>query len=350
MARSVTSPSAEPRPLLRAWDKLKSWEGLLLGILLVIILVNSVQAPSYLSIRNQTNLFQLFIEKIIVALVMTFLMINGEIDLSVASMMALSAATLGRLHELGVPLGAACLAGLAVGAACGLLNGFMVARVGLPAMVVTLAGMIGYRGIAYILVEDRFVGGFPEWFNTLGQRPLVGPFPLALLIFFVLLVIALIVLQYSAFGRYVFVIGNSRDVARYTGVKVQRVKMLLFVASGLVAAFAGLLYAARLGSVRGSLAEGFELDIITMVLMGGVNMYGGAGSLYGVLLSILIILNLRNGMSLINLTGHVQTGVIGALLILSVLLPNLARNARAALGHRRASRVAAAPLEARESP
>lgn len=350
MARRATSPSAGRRLLVRAWDRLKSWEGLLLGILLVIIIVNSLRAPAYLSIRNQTNLFQLFIEKIIVALIMAFVMINGEIDLSVASVMGLSAATLGRLHELGVPLGAACAAGLVVGMLCGLLNGFMVARVGLPALVVTLAGMIGYRGVAYILVEDRFIGGFPEWFSRLGQRPLVGPLPFALVIFFVLLIVAIVVLQYSAFGRYVFVIGNNREMARYAGVKVRRVKMTLFILSGLVAAFAGLLYAARLGSVRGSLAEGFELDIITMVLMGGVNMYGGAGSLYGVLLSILIILNLRNGMSLINLTGHVQTGVIGALLILSVLLPNLARSTRSALDRRRVSRLAGAPLEAPGSP
>ncbi|PKO22911.1 MAG: ATPase [Chloroflexi bacterium HGW-Chloroflexi-1] len=350
MARSATSPAGGRNLLLGAWERLKSWEGLLLGVLVVIVIINSLQAPAYLSIRNQTNLFQLFIEKIIVALIMTFILINGEIDLSVASVMGLAASTLGRLYELGVPIEAAFLIGLAVGIACGLLNGFMIAYAGLPSLVVTLAGMIGYRGLAYILLEDRFIGNYPEWFSRLGQQPLIGPFPLALVIFFVLLVGAIIVLQYSAFGRYVYVIGNSREVARYSGVKVRRVKMALFIVSGLVAALAGLLYAARLGSVRGSVAEGFELDIITMVLMGGVNMYGGAGSLYGVLLSILIILNLRNGMSLINLTGHVQTGVIGVLLILSVLAPNLARNIQATLNRRRMRHLAGTLSEAQESP
>jgi rhamnose transport system permease protein len=109
----------------------------------------------------------------------------------------------------------------------------------------------------------------------------------------------------------------------------------LFIASGTVSALAGVLFAARLGSVRGDLALGFELDIITMVLLGGVSIFGGSGSIYGVLLSILIVLNLRNGMSLANITGHIQTGVIGILLILSVLIPNLTQTVRTAWNRRR---------------
>ena len=157
-----------------------------------------------------------------------------------------------------------------------------------------------------------------------------------------MLALAVVLLHYMGFGRYVFVIGNNREVARYSGVKVKRVKMLLFIASGTIAALAGLFYAARLGAVRGSTGEGFELDIITMVLLGGVSSFGGTGSLFGVLLSILIILNLRNGMGLLGLTGHIQTGVIGMLLILSVLVPNLARDAQTALKRRRFAHSAAA--------
>ena len=138
------------------------------------------------------------------------------------------------------------------------------------------------------------------------------------------MILVIIVLEYSGFGRHVYVIGNSRDVAQYSGIKVRRVKMILFAMCAFVAAVAGVLFAARLGAVRGDTALGFELDIITMVLLGGVSIFGGSGSIYGVLLSILIVLNLRNGMSLVNLTGHLQTGVIGILLILSVLIPNLA--------------------------
>jgi rhamnose transport system permease protein len=314
--------------MARIWERLRSWEGLLLAVLVVVVVINIVRSPFYLGIDNQVNLFQLSIEKIIVALVMTAIIINGEIDLSVASMMGLSACVLARLHELGAPLPLAILASLLTGVICGAFNGFWIAYVGLPSLAVTLAGLIGFRGLARVLLGDRSIGGFPAWFAALGQQPLVGPFPLALIVFFVLLGLAVLVLQFSAFGRYIYVIGNNSEVARYSAVKVRRVKLLLFVASSVIAALAGLLLAARLGAVRGNTADGFELDIITMVLLGGVSIFGGTGTLVGVGLSILIILNLRNGMSLVNITGNTQTGVIGALLILSVLLPNWTRDLR----------------------
>jgi len=316
-------------------ERLKSWEGLLLAILVVVVVNNAVQSPFYLSVENQVNLFQLFIERIIVALAMTFIIINGEIDLSVASVMGLASCLLAFLHEQGVPMPAAIVVTLTVGVIVGALNGFWISVVGLPSLAVTLAGLIGYRGVARILIEDRSIGNFPEWFNRLGQQPLLGPFPLASVIFLVLLVVAIVVLQYSAFGRYVYVIGNNREVARYSGVRVRRVKMILFVASSTLATLAGLLLAARLGAVRGSTAEGFELDIITMVLLGGVSIFGGSGTLVGVGLSILLILNLRNGMSLVNITSNTQTGVIGVLLILSVLIPNWGQDARSLWNRRR---------------
>jgi rhamnose transport system permease protein len=197
--------------------------------------------------------------------------------------------------------------------------------------------LIGYRGLARVLLEDRSIGDFPEWFDTLGQQGLVGPLTLAMILFFIFVVVAIVLLQYAGFGRHVYVIGNSKDVARYAGVKVNRVKMILFIASGTVAALAGLLFAARLGAVRGDIGLGFELDIITMVLLGGVSIFGGSGTIYGVLLSILIVLNLRNGMSLANITGHVQTGVIGVLLILSVLIPNITQYVREVWSRRQAA-------------
>jgi rhamnose transport system permease protein len=308
------------------WERLRRWETLLVAILIVTILINISQSPNYLSIGNIVNLFQLSIEKIIVALMMTFLIINGEIDLSVASVMGLVACVLARLFELGVPIEIGIIVGLLAGLLAGAFNGFWIAYVGLPSLAVTLAGLIGYRGIARIFLEDRSIGDFPAWFDSLGQQPLIGPFTLGIILFFALLVITVIVLQLTAFGRYVYVIGNNPAVARFSGVKVRRVKMMLFMLSGLVAALAGLLLAGRLGAVRGNTADGFELDIITMVLLGGVSIFGGKGTLTGVGLSILIILNLRNGMSLINITGNTQTLVIGALLILSILVPNWGRD------------------------
>lgn len=320
---------------------LRRWEALLLGILFVVVLFNVTRSPFYLRIDNLVNVFELSIEKIIVALVMTFIIINGEIDLSVASVMGLAACVVARLHADGVAMPLAVLVALLVGLACGAFNGFWIAYVGLPSLAVTLAGLIGYRGAARILLEDKSIGNFPAWFNTLGQQPLIGPFPFAIILFFVMLVAAVIILQRTAFGRYVYVIGNNKEVARYSGIQVRQVKMRLFMASGLIAALAGVLLAARLGAVRGNTAEGFELDIITMVLLGGVSIFGGSGTLTGVALSILIILNLRNGMSLANITGNTQTGVIGALLILSVLVPNLVSRAR---GLRSRVRPAGSPL------
>jgi len=321
--------------MLRRLERLKSWEGLLLFILIVVIVFNTFSTPHYLLVENQINLFELHIEKIIVALIMTFIIINAEIDLSVGSVMGLAGCVMAFMFERGVPFGVSLIAGLLTGVLAGAINGFMVSYVGLSSLIVTLAGLIGFRGFAHVLLENRSVGNYPAWFDRLGQQPLIGPFPLAMIIFFILLIIALIILQWSGVGRYVFVIGYNREVARYSGVNVRRVKMTLFIVSGFVAAFAGLLLAARLGSMRGDTAQGTELDAITMVLLGGVSIFGGTGSLYGVLLSILIILNLRNGMGLLNITGETQTGVIGALLILSVLVPNIGRGVRDAWNRRR---------------
>lgn len=302
---------------------LRGWEALLLVLLALIVAANISASPFYLGVGNLVNLFQLSIEKVIVALAMTLIIINGEIDLSVASVMGLAACVLAWLFQMGVPVPVAILGGLGAGLLAGLFNGYWVAHVGLPSLAVTLAGLIGFRGVARILLEDRAIGGFPQWFNMLGQQPILGPLTLSLIVFFVLFAVFAVVLHASAFGRLVYVIGNNAEAARYSGVKVKRMKLILFVISGLVAALAGLLYAARLGSVRGDMAAGFELDIITIVLLGGVSIFGGSGNLLGVGLSILIILNLRNGMGLANITGNTQTSVIGGLLILSVLVPNL---------------------------
>jgi rhamnose transport system permease protein len=310
---------------MNALARLQSWEGLLLILLILIVGCNLTQTPYYLGVGNIVNLFQLSIEKIIVVLTMTLIIISGEIDLSVASVMCLATCVMAKLFDIGAPLPWALVAGLASGATAGLINGVCVAYVGLPSLAVTLAGLIGYRGVGRILVEDRAIGGFPPWFNAIGQQPFLGPLTFSIIIFFILFIITAVVLNSSVVGRLVYVMGSNLEAARYSGVRVKRAKLLLFVASGLNAALAGLLYAARLGSVRGDMADGFELDIITMVLLGGVSIFGGSGSLAGVGLSILVILNLRNGMGLANVTGNAQTSVIGALLILSVLVPNIAQ-------------------------
>ena len=305
---------------------LKSWEGFLAIILLVVVIVNSLLSESFLSIENQINLFVLSIEKVIIALVMAKIIINAEIDLSVASMMGLSACALGWFVESGMSMTMALIASITIGAVGGAFNGFWITVVKLPSLVVTLAMLIGFRGLARVLIGDRSIKMFPQWFEDLGQQPLFLNIPFSVMIFMALLICVVIILEYTGFGRHIYTIGINQNVALYSGINVARVKMLLFIFSGIISAIAGILYAARLGTVRGDMGLGFELDIITIVLLGGVSIFGGSGSIYGVILSILIVLYLRNGMSLSNITGHLQTGVIGVLLILSVLIPNVLEN------------------------
>jgi rhamnose transport system permease protein len=304
-------------------SRLKSWEGFLLASFVAIFLVNTAASPEFLTFQNQVNLFELSIEKIIVALVMTLIIINGEIDLSVGSIMGLSACAFGWMLQQGIAAPWAAAGCILIGVACGAFNGWFVTRVGLPSLVVTLATLIGFRGLARVLVEDRGINNFPAWVNQLGQQGLIGPLPLAPLIFLALFVALYLVLERSGFGRKTYVIGANRDVAEFSGINTARHKMILFIASGTVSALAGLLYAARVGAVRGDIAQGFELDIITIVLLGGVSIFGGSGTLLGTLLSTLIVLSLRNGMALLNVTGHIQTAVIGALLLLSVVAPRI---------------------------
>ena len=302
---------------------LKRWETLLFAVLIVVMALNGIESKYYWGVGNFVNLFQLSIEKSIVALMMTFVIIGADIDLSVASVMGLAACVMAWTFQQGAPLPLAILLALGAGVLAGLNNAFWIAYVGLPSLAVTLAGLIGYRGVARILVEDRAIGGFPEWFNTLGQQALIGPLTLSIVIFVLLFGFFAILLHASAFGRLVYVVGSNIQAARYSGVRVGLVKTAMFVGSAAVAALAGILYAARLGSVRGDTADGFELDIITTVLLGGVSIFGGKGNLVGVGLSLLVILNLRNGMGLADITGNTQNYVIGGLLILSVLIPNL---------------------------
>ena len=315
---------------MASWARRYTWELVLATILLGTVVFNLSESSGYLSVDNFVNLFQLHIEKVIVVVSMTFVIISGEIDLSVASVMAWSAAVLATLHEHDAPMVVAVVVALVAAAAAGLLQGWCVARLGLPSLVVTLAGLIGWRGAARILVEDRSTGNFPDWFDRLGQDELLGPLPFALVLFVALFAVGWVVLQRSATGRVLYVIGDNAEVARYSGVDVARTRLGLFVMSSTVAGVAGILFAARLGTVRGDVATGFELEIITIVLLGGVSIFGGSGRMSGVLLAVLIVLNLRNGFGLANVGGNSQTGVIGAILILSVIAQNLIDR----IGHR----------------
>jgi len=306
---------------MTALRRLQSWEGFLIVVLIFIVLRNTALSPEFLTTGNIINLFQLSIEKVILALAMTLIIVNAEIDLSVGSMMGLAACAFGYMFDNGVDARLAIAICLVIGLAGGALNGVCVAWLGLPSLVVTLATMIGFRGAARVMVEDRGITDFPDWFDAIGQQGMIGPLPFGLVAFAVLFAIFYVLLQRSGFGRKTYVIGTNRDVAEYAGINTKRHKIILFTISGVIAAFAGLLYAARVGAVRGDVGNGFELDVITMVLLGGVSIFGGTGTLVGTVLAILIVLSLRNGMALENITGHIQTGVVGLLLIASVVVP-----------------------------
>lgn len=323
---------------------LRRWETLLLVILLVVIAVNAAAVPGFLGLQNQSNLLELSLEKAIVALAMAFVIISGEIDLSVASVMGLCAVVMAVAWEAGLAIELAVVLAILVGAACGLFNGFWVAVVGLPSLAVTLAGLIGYRGLAFFFIEGRFIYDLPQHFKDFAQAGFIGPAPMSIFFYVILLVLAIVLLHFAGFGRYIYAIGNNKEAAFYSGVRVVRTKMAVFTMSGIAAAIAGVIIAARFGAVRGSTAEGFELEIITMVLLGGVSIFGGSGTMIGVFLATLLVLNLRNGMDLASINGIVQIGVIGLLLILSVLLPNLYSKLRSRIyaQRTRAERAAAA--------
>ena len=311
---------------LARWSWLRRWDTLMLVVLILVVIADTQLSPFYFDLKNIANVFYLSIEKAMVVLVMTYVIISGEIDLSVASVMGLSASILAFTYEAGWSIPAGIAVALLVGVLCGLVNGYFSAYLGIPSLVVTLAGLIMYRGFARILLEDRSVGNFPAWFTDLGQKGFIGPFPISVVLLLVMFVLGYVILQRTAFGRFVYAIGSNSPGAQYAGINVRRVKMTIFVVSALMAAFAGLWYAARLGNIRANAAEGFELDIITIVLLGGVSIFGGKGTMIGVGLSLLVVLNIRNGMSLANVSGNVQTSIVGVLLILSVLIPNWAQS------------------------
>ena len=259
------------------------WETLLLVIFVGTVVFNVTQSTNYLDVDNFVNLFELSIEKVIIAVMMTFVIIAGEIDLSVASVMGLSAAVLATLNDGGaVPFGVAILIAVAAGSA-------RRGRPGLVRLPARPALARRHAGRADRLARPRpglRRGPLLRRLPVVVRRPRAGrphrSVAVRVLVFLVGIVVAGVVLARTALGRQVYVIGDNADVARYAALNVARFKLGLFVASGTVAAFAGLLYAARLGSVRGDLASGFELDIITMVLLGGVSIFGGAGTMTGV--------------------------------------------------------------------
>ncbi|MHA6691478.1 ABC transporter permease [Devosia sp. A449] len=302
-----------------------SWESLLVLVAVAIFILNSFASPYFLNAYSLSDLTFNFTEKALIALAMALLIISGEIDLSVAAIIALASTMMGLALQFGADTPVLIAVGVGVGILCGAFNGFLVTGLKLPSIVVTIGTMSLFRGIAFIVLGDQSFKGYPKSFSWLGQGYVWWVIPFELVLFLVCAVIYYVLLHRTNFGRRIFAIGNNDVAARFSGVRVERVKFILFCLTGLMSGLAAVLLTARLGSTRPSIAEGFELEAITMVVLGGVSILGGAGSILGVVLAALIVGLVTFGLGLLNVPGIVMTIFTGSLLIVVIALPILFR-------------------------
>jgi rhamnose transport system permease protein len=301
------------------------WEVGLVFALVGVVLFGISSSSQFLT---STNLFYLNLsigEVAIMTLPMTLIVVTGEIDLSVASTLGMSSALLGYLYAHGWSVPLAIAAALIVGAAAGAFNGFLVTKVGLPSLAVTIGTLTLYRGIAIVILGPQTVSTFPAKYTNIGvtSLPHTGGYVSYSVGFFLVLAILFgIALHATPFGRSLFVMGANAEAARYAGLRVKRTKFRLFVLSGLVCAFAGILYTFRLSTAVQDNGIGLELSVVTVVLLGGVSIFGGRGSILGVVLAIAVFAGLQSALFLTNFEQRAMGVVTGSLLLLSVLIPN----------------------------
>ena len=298
-----------------------SWEALLVVVAVAIFAVNSFASPYFLDAYSLSDLTFNFTEKGLIAFAMALLIISGEIDLSVAAIIALASTMMGMAVQAGADTPVLVLIGILVGLGCGAFNGLLVTRLGLPSIVVTIGTMSLFRGIAFIILGDQAYKGYPESFAFFGQGYIWWVVSFELVLFLIAAMIYWFLLHRTSFGRRVFAIGNNPVAAQFSGVRVGRIKFILFCLTGLMAGIASVLIASRLGSTRPSIAQGYELEVITMVVLGGVSILGGSGSILGVVLAAFIMGLVTFGLGLLNVPGIVMSIFIGLLLIIVIALP-----------------------------
>jgi rhamnose transport system permease protein len=300
------------------------WEWFLVALIALVVFVNSQLSPYFLDVKNMFRASSDFMEMGLMMLPMVLIIVTGNVDLAVASTLGMTASFMGLLFNNGVNIWIAAGAALLLGIAGGFTSGYLISRLKVPALVITLGTYAFYRGMAYVMLGDQAARGYPEAFTYIGQGTIPGtPIPFSMVLFLVMAVIFGLVLHKTAFGRYLYAIGNNQDAAVYSGVSVPRVKVVIFMLSGLMSALSGLVLAARYGSTRPDIGAGLELAVITAVVLGGVDINGGKGSMIGAILALLLVGLVRFGMGLLNIQGQVQGIAIGILLILSLLLPSL---------------------------
>lgn len=336
-AGTQAKPSAGAAPLRHVPDRLisnferyfKRWETLLLAVAVAIFFINSFASPYFLDPWNLSDATFNFTEKAMIAFAMALLIVAGEIDLSVASIIALSSTAMGYFAQLGFGTPELVMIGIVVGMACGAFNGFLVTSLNLPSIVATIGTMSLFRGVSYIILGDQAFKGYPEGFAFFGQGYVYWVFTFEILLFVIIAVIFGVLLHKTNFGRMVYAIGNNPIGAQFSGVRVQRVKFNLFILTGLMAGIASICLTSRLGSTRPSIATGWELEIITMVVLGGVNILGGSGTVPGVVIAAIVMGMVTFGFGLLNVPGIVMSIFVGLLLIGVIALPRIWSTMRA---------------------
>ncbi|UDL93870.1 ABC transporter permease [Lichenihabitans sp. PAMC28606] len=323
---TVAVPRAIPNQTGSGFGRfLKSWEALLMVVAALIFIANSFASPFFLDIWNLSDATFNFTEKSIVALSMAFIIMSGEIDLSVGGIIAVASTAMGAAAHAGASVAELVAIGLVVGALCGCFNGLLIAGLGLPSIVATIGTMSLFRGISYLVLGDGSYKDYPTGFSFFGQGYVWQMISFEFASFLLLSVVAAVVLHKSVFGRAVRAIGNNPFAARFSGLRVGRIKFILFLVSGLASGLAAVMLTSRLGSTRPSIAAGWELDVVTIVVLGGVNILGGSGTIGGVVIAAFVMGLVTYGLGLLNVPGIIMSIVIGAMLITVIAAPILAR-------------------------
>jgi rhamnose transport system permease protein len=324
LATAESAPEAEvlaPRQRLR-WGSFGRWEAALVVVLIATMIFGTAESPNFLT---WTTVFYTSLDMAqiaIMALPLTLIVITGEIDLSVAAMLGLSASVFGYAFGHGAEVYVAMLIALSVGAIGGGLNGFLITRLGLPSIAVTIGTLTMFRGIAEVILGQNEVTGFPAGLTVIGVEPIALHLAYGFGFFLVLALIYGVVLHMSPIGRSIFAIGHNQEAAFFSGIRVTRIKFLLYVLSGVVCAAVGILYSLQNDAARYDAGTGLELNVVAVVLFGGVSIFGGRGTIIGVVLSVVIVGFFTEALTLINVSSEEQNIVFGFLLLLSVLLPN----------------------------
>lgn len=310
--------------LARLKEQLSS-VGPLIGLILLVVVL-SVLSPAFLTVSNAVNIFQQISVLAILALGATAVIITGGIDLSVGSILALSGITTAWVaSEAGLPFGFAILVGLAAGAAAGFVNGLLITKGKLPPFIATLAMLSVARGLTLVISDGRPISGLPSWFRLLVSYRLFGVVPLSVILVVLLYVLGAAYLRLRPSGRALYAIGGSEEVARLSGLRVDREKLKVYTFAGLLAGVGGLVLAARLNSAQPTAGGGVELDVIAAVVIGGASLAGGAGTVAGTLTGALIIGVLRNGLNLLDVSSFWQQVVIGSVIAAAVMVDTLRR-------------------------